>query len=168
MKVDAVFEGGGMKFIGLVGAACCLEEKGYSWRQVAGTSSGSIVAAMLAAGYKALELKKILINTNFEKFLHESKVKALSPINKSINFFKDKGIYSGDQFEEFVRQLLKEKGKVKFKDVSENKKSKLRIVASDITLQKMLILPDDIIHYDIDPMELEIAKAIRMSISIPC
>ena len=28
MKVDAVFEGGGMKFIGLVGAACCLEDRG--------------------------------------------------------------------------------------------------------------------------------------------
>lgn len=167
MKVDAVFEGGGMKFIGLVGAACYLEEKGYTWRQVAGTSSGSIVASMLAAGYKASELKDILMNTEFEKFLDEIRIKIAAPINKSINLFKDKGIHSGDQLEEFVRQLLKKKGKVKFKDVSENKKSRLKIIASDIILQKMLILPDDIINYGIDPMELEITKAIRMSISIP-
>ena len=31
----------------------------------------------------------------------------------------------------------------------------------------MLILPDDISRYGIDPMEFEIAKAVRMSISIP-
>lgn len=167
MKVDGVFEGGGMKFIGLVGAACYLEEKGYEWYQAAGTSSGSIVASMLIAGYKALELKDILMNTNFEKFLDESKIKIISPISKSIGFLKNKGIHSGDPLEDYIRELLERKGKVKFKDVSENGKSRLKIIASDITQQKMMILPDDIINYGIDPMELEIAKAIRMSISIP-
>jgi NTE family protein len=31
----------------------------------------------------------------------------------------------------------------------------------------MLILPDDLILYDIDPLDFSIAKAVRMSISIP-
>lgn len=167
MKIDAVFEGGGMKFIGLVGAACCLEDRGYEWNCVAGTSSGSIVAALLVAGYKAIELKKILMNIDCTKFLDKNKIKIISPISKSISLFKSKGIHSGDPLEEFIEELLAEKGKVKFKDVSENGKSRLKVIASDITQRKMLVLPDDIKSYGIDPMELKIAETIRMSISIP-
>lgn len=167
MKIDAVFEGGGMKFIGLVGAACCLEDRGYEWNRVAGTSSGSIVAALLAAGYKASELKKILMNIDCTKFLDKNRVNIISSINKSISLLKSKGIHSGDPLEEFIKKLLEEKGKVKFRDVSENGKSRLKVIASDITQKKMLVLPDDIKNYGINPMELEIARAIRMSISIP-
>jgi len=49
LKADAVFEGGGVKGIGLVGAVAVAEEKGYHWVNVAGTSAGAIVAALLAA-----------------------------------------------------------------------------------------------------------------------
>ena len=53
LKADAVFEGGGVKGIGLVGAVAFAEEKGYRWVNLAGTSAGAIVAALLAAGYNA-------------------------------------------------------------------------------------------------------------------
>ena len=56
---------------------------------------------------------------------------------------------------------------VTFEDVSYNGISKLKIMATDITLKRKLLLPDDLIYYGIDPMKFEIAKAIRMSISIP-
>ena len=45
LKADAVFEGGGVKGIGLVGAVAVAEEKGYQWVNVAGTSAGAIVVA---------------------------------------------------------------------------------------------------------------------------
>lgn len=167
MKIDAVFEGGGMKFIGLMGAACCLEDRGYEWNYVAGTSSGSIVAALLAAGYKASELKEILMNIDCTEFLDKNKIPIISQIKKTTNLLRYKGLHSGDPLEEFISQLLEEKGKVKFKDVTEDGKSRLKIIASDITRRKMLILPEDIKSYGIDPMELKIAQAIRMSISIP-
>lgn len=167
MKIDAVFEGGGMKFIGLVGAACCLEDRGYEWNYVAGTSSGSIVAALLAAGYKASELKEILMNIDCTEFLDKNKIPIISPIKKTTNLLRYKGLHSGDPLEEFISQLLEEKGKAKFKDVTEDGKSRLKIIASDITRRKMLILSEDIKSYGIDPMELKIAQAIRMSISIP-
>ncbi len=51
MKIDGVFEGGGVRGIAHVGAICALAEKGYEWERVAGTSAGSIIAALLAAGY---------------------------------------------------------------------------------------------------------------------
>ena len=47
---DAVFEGGGVKGIGLVGALKAFEDDGYEWKNIAGTSAGSIIAALLAVG----------------------------------------------------------------------------------------------------------------------
>lgn len=48
-KADAVFEGGGVKGIGLVGALQVAEQEGYQWVNVAGTSAGAIVASLVAA-----------------------------------------------------------------------------------------------------------------------
>ena len=46
LKADSVFEGGGVKGIGLVGAVAVAEERGYQWVNIAGTSAGAIVAAL--------------------------------------------------------------------------------------------------------------------------
>ena len=43
LRADAVFEGGGVKGIGLVGAVSASEEKGYHWMNVAGTSARALV-----------------------------------------------------------------------------------------------------------------------------
>lgn len=74
---DAVFEGGGVKGIGLVGAVAAAEEKGYRWMNVAGTSAGAIVASLLAAGYTGIELEKywlglIIINSKTRVLSGES------------------------------------------------------------------------------------------------
>jgi len=56
--VDAfgIFEGGGAKGLAHVGALKAAEERGVRFVGVAGTSAGSIVAALVAAGYTADEL----------------------------------------------------------------------------------------------------------------
>lgn len=167
MKVDGVFEGGGVKGIGLIGAVCCLEERGYEWHRLAGTSAGSIIASLLSVGYTGKELKNIMLDYDYRNFLDKNKMRRRSFPLRSISLFRNKGIYSGDQIETFVRDLLEKKGKTKFKDVSINGESRLKIIASDITKRNMLILPDDISKYGVDPMEFEIAEAVRMSISIP-
>jgi NTE family protein len=41
MLCDGVFEGGGVKGIGLVGAVCGIEAAGYTFNKVAGTSAGT-------------------------------------------------------------------------------------------------------------------------------
>ena len=45
MFADLVLEGGGVKGIALVGAISVLEERGYQFRRVAGTSAGTIVGS---------------------------------------------------------------------------------------------------------------------------
>ncbi len=59
-KADAVFEGGGVKGIGLVGAVSEVEKADYEFVNLAGTSAGAIVASLLAVGYKAADIKKEL------------------------------------------------------------------------------------------------------------
>ncbi len=54
--LDLVFSGGGAKGIAHVGALMELEKRGVPYRRVVGTSSGSIMALMLASGYSANEM----------------------------------------------------------------------------------------------------------------
>lgn len=167
MKADAVFEGGGMRAIGIVGALTYFETQEYEWQRLAGTSAGAVIASLLAAGYNSKELKRILIEMNFKDFLDKDGIQKLPLLGKALGFILQKGIYSGDYFEDWIDKLLKAKGVRKFKDVSSNGESRLKIIASDITLRKTLILPDSLVEYGIDPMNFSIVKAIRMSISIP-
>jgi NTE family protein len=167
LKADAVFEGGGVKGIGLVGAVCRFEEEGYTWERLAGTSAGAMIAAMLAAGYTGSELKNMFFEINYKDFKDKGGVQSIPLLGTPINLFINNGVYSGDAIEVWMRKMLRRKGKVKFKDVSENGKSKLKIIAADITKRDLLILPDSLVNYNINPMEFDIAKAVRMSISIP-
>lgn len=167
MKADAVFQGGGMKAIAFVGAVCYLEEHGYRWQKLAGTSAGSIIASFLAAGYKGTELLKLLEEINYKELTSKDKLQKIPFIGGKLGFFLEKGVFTSDGVGKFVYDKLKQKGIVKFKDISENGKSKLKIIASDITKMQMLILPDDLVQFDIDPMEFEIAKAVQMSSTLP-
>lgn len=55
-SVDLVLSGGGVKFIGLVGAIVALMDAGYSIKRISGVSAGSVVAAILAAGSRGGQL----------------------------------------------------------------------------------------------------------------
>ncbi|MFD3158586.1 patatin-like phospholipase family protein [Haloimpatiens sp. FM7330] len=167
IRADAVFEGGGIRGIGIIGALRCFEKNNYKWQRAAGASVGAVIAALIIAGYNSKELEKILVELDFIKFLDKDKMQRIPVVGTALGLFKEKGMYSGEYFESWIRELLKNKGISKFKDVYENGEYKLKVVASDITMKKKLIFPDDLTYYSIDPMEFEIAKAIRMSISIP-
>jgi len=55
MEFDLVFEGGGAKGLAFVGALTAFERRGHTTRRVIGTSAGSILAALFAAGFTAAE-----------------------------------------------------------------------------------------------------------------
>jgi Predicted esterase of the alpha-beta hydrolase superfamily len=164
MKVNGVFEGGGVKGISLVGAVRAAERNDVQFHKVAGTSSGSIVAALLATGYTASEMKIIIESAPFSRFLRRSPFYNVKVVGPAIRLFLKKGLYSGDALEAWIRELLAARGVKTFADLP---LGKLKITASDITNGRLLVLPDDIAEYGIDPLSLEVAKAIRMSISIP-
>ncbi|MDF2719892.1 MAG: hypothetical protein K0R28_6817 [Paenibacillus sp.] len=164
MYVNGVFEGGGVKAIALAGAIKAAEEQGVKFRQVAGTSSGAIVASLLAAGYTADEMKKIILETPFSDFLAQSWLHQLPIIGPAARILIKKGLYSGQRLEQWMADKLAAKGIRTFADLP---RGKLKIIASDISQGKLLVLPDDIAQYGIDPDQFPVAKAVRMSTSIP-
>ena len=174
LKCDAVFEGGGVKGIGLVGAVAVTEAKGYEFVNIAGTSAGAIVAALVAAGYQAEELRAIMATLDYEKFKDPGWIDRIPVLGKAVSLGIEKGIYEGEYFEDWMRQQLQKKGKRKFGDLimdefkdSARYRYKLRVVASDLSRGKMLVLPQDIKDFGIEPDDLDIARAVRMSMSIP-
>lgn len=60
MQYDLVFEGGGAKGIVFGGALEAFEAEGHTFRRLIGTSAGAITATLLAAGYDAKDLLKVL------------------------------------------------------------------------------------------------------------
>jgi len=55
MEFDLVFEGGGAKGLAFAGALNAFEKRGYRTRRVIGTSTGSILACLVAAGFDSAE-----------------------------------------------------------------------------------------------------------------
>lgn len=164
MRINAVFEGGGVKGIAFVGAIAVTQQRGFVFHRVAGTSSGSIVASFLAAGYGHEEMKTLIMETPFHQFLQKNLLHHIPYIGPTIRLLFKKGMYSGDPLEAWIRQKLLAKGVRTFSDLPQNS---LYIIASDISNGKMIVLPDDLKDYGIHPDYFEVARAVRMSISIP-
>jgi NTE family protein len=172
LKTDAVFEGGGVKGIGLVGAVNEIEKAGYEFENLAGASAGAIVASLLAAGYKSEEIKSELERLNYNDFKDEGLLDKLGVIGKGLSIGFEYGIYEGEYFEAWLENLLQAKGKTTFGDIksqySEEKyKYKLQVIATDITDRKLLVLPGDLKDFGYNPDQFSISRAVRMSMSIP-
>jgi len=171
-SVDLVCEGGGVKGIGLAGAYSLLEERGYVANDVAGTSAGAITAALIAAGCKAAELKEIVFGLDFRQFLDKGWEDKIPLAGYPLSLLKDEGIYEGERFHEWMRDQLAKKGvrtfeQLKTKETDERWKYRLQVIVSDVTARKLLVLPRDAGVLGIDPDELEVALAVRASMSIP-
>jgi NTE family protein len=170
---DLVFEGGGVKGIGLAGAYAALSERGFEPKCIAGTSAGAITAALVAAGYSSAELDDILLRLPFAEFKDADWWDKAGAPGKLVSVIREKGIYEGKYFRDWIARLLEAKGVTRFghvafeKDDEPGKGYRLKVIASDVTHRRMLVLPDDAVHLGVEPDELEIAYAVRMSMSIP-
>lgn len=172
--VDLVFEGGGVKGIALVGAFSVLEERGYQPQNMAGASAGAIVAALVAAGYTATELRRIIGELDYDHFKDKSWEDRIPLAGRSLSILKDLGIYEGEAFLGWMRDLLEAKGIRTFGDLVRREDAELKyrykaqVIASDVTERRLLVLPRDASRLGIgDPDDLNVALAVRMSMSIP-
>jgi NTE family protein len=174
LRFDGVFEGGGAKGIGLVGALSVLEARGYRPMNLAGTSAGAIVATLLAAGYTSAELKKILFEVDFSSFQDQSFPYTVPVLGPFLALLLRRGLYRGQYFEKWMGGLLEAKGIRTFKDlvIPELKddpkyRYKLQVIAADVTRGQLLVLPRDARELGLDPDAMPVARAVRMSMSIP-
>ncbi|MDN4608028.1 patatin-like phospholipase family protein [Sporosarcina highlanderae] len=164
MEIDGVFAGGGLKGFALVGAYQVLEEKGYCFKRLAGTSAGAIIASFIAAGYSGQEIEVMMQEEDLQTLLDPRKTIIPIPFLKWLRLYKRMGLYQGKALEDWFFEKLSAKGLYTFSDLPPGS---LKLVASDLTHGKMIVLPDDLVHYGIEPMMFPIAKALRMSCNIP-
>lgn len=162
--IDGVFAGGGLKGFALVGAYQALEVRGYRFRRVAGTSAGAIVASFIAAGYTAKEIEDMMQDEELQNLLDPRKTFIPLPFMKWLFLYWRMGLYQGQALEDWFFEKLSVKGLYNFSDLPAGS---LKLVASDLTNGKMIVLPDDLVHYGIEPGMFPIARALRMSCTIP-
>lgn len=167
-SIGIAFSGGGLQGIAHVGAVQALYELGIKPQYVSGTSSGSAMAAVVAMGCSAEEMKtmvkkhwKTLANID-NKLIFKSLAHFI--VNKKST--KD-GIKSGELISDSIKDVMDFKGIKSFKDLPIN----LSVCTVDtFTTDECIFttedehLENDHIHYITDaPLEL----AVRASMSFP-
>ncbi|TMU86600.1 patatin-like phospholipase family protein [Bacillus sp. BHET2] len=163
MDIDGVFSGGGIKGLAMIGAYQAIEEKGYRFKRLAGTSAGAVVASFIAAGYSSSEILKIMEGIDLKELLDSNAIISI-PIIKWFRVYYRLGLYKGVALENWLEEKLKARGIYTFADLPPDS---LRVIASDLSNGRLLVLPDDLEKYGIAKETFPVARAIRMSASIP-
>ncbi|WP_343571774.1 patatin-like phospholipase family protein [Mycobacterium sp.] len=178
LKADLVLSGGGVKGIGLSGAVVALLEAGYAIQRVSGTSAGSVVGAILAAGADQLgpeDVERLTMALPYKKFLDPTRITGIPLLGPAWGVLSETGIYKGDFAREWISSELANLGVRTFGDLAIDAPSlppeqryRLVVTAADVTLGQLVRLPWDYHRlYGLDPDEQPVADAVRASMSIP-
>jgi NTE family protein len=177
-EADGVFRGGGVKGLALAGALCGFAEHPTKpvtrWKNVAGASAGAIIASYLATGHSADEMLALMQKTSFAQFedfpLH-------SKLLGGVRLIVRHGMAAGDAFERWFDEVLEQATFASVRKPAVEGQPpdwSLKLIAVDVTSRRLLVLPDDLAGYRlprssklIDPDDFRIARAARMSMSIP-
>lgn len=182
---DAVFEGGGVKGTAFLGALRCFSDVGVQWKRVAGTSAGAITAALVVADFPIDALERVIGQLDYEAQILSQKTSRFifngSPADDLSNpqwmipnllAVRELGQYSTEPFKQWLAGVLSDRHIHTFQDVIRQGQGRaLKVVISDISLGKMIVLPDDL--HQVYPslvrnaVEFEVAEAVRLSMSIP-
>lgn len=91
-----------------------------------------------------------------------------------ITYSKEGCLFDGDALEEWVYNCLAKRRIYNFADLRYGlsdkinpKGYKIRMTTVDADRKKIIILPDDLVYYGYDPDKFSVAKAVRMSCSVP-
>ncbi|KKE80650.1 patatin-like phospholipase family protein [Oceanobacillus caeni] len=165
MKIDAVFSGGGVKAFAFAGVLKSLEESEFDLERVAGTSAGAIVASLIASDYKIDEIIQLTQELDLKKFLDPPALTKYIPMSKWLFLYFQLGLNKGKKLEDWLYQTLAQKNIYTFNDIKEGY---LKVVVSDLSLGKLVIIPDDLERiYGIHPKHFPVSTAVRMSAGFP-
>lgn len=165
MNIDIVFSGGGVKAYALAGAVQAVEAKQLKVIRAAGTSAGAIIAGLMASGYSAGEISSLIEELNLQQLLDPPAITKKIPFIRWPLFYYRMGLYKGRKLEKWLQNVLAAKGVSIFSNLPDGS---LKMIASDLTLGRLIVLPDDLKRiYDIEPDHFSVAKAIRMSAGFP-
>lgn len=109
-RADGVFQGGGAKGLGLVGALLQFGDDPRAevteWVNVAGTSAGSIVASLLACGQTPAQLETLMLGLDFSQF--EDWGPGGEIIGGTLNLARHHGLAHGEVFRQWIDEQLKQ------------------------------------------------------------
>ena len=157
LKYTCLFGGGAIRGVSYIGAIKAMEELGICIDTFGGSSVGSIIAALLAVGYTANELKQIFLKVNFELFK-----------DISIAFGPIFAISKGEVFLEWVRELIE----IKFYGENYKKGANKAVTFKDIE-KNLVIITTNLSNFEckefsrFETPDYEIASAIRISSCMP-
>ena len=164
---NLALEGGGLRGIAYAGAFKALEENGTMQQieNVAGSSAGAIAGLMISIGYKADEIDSILMSLKFQKF-NDGKGGLVGKYQRIKRKF---GIYKGDKYEVWLRELLMKKtgnAALTFMELHQlklnNKNFKdLFCTGTNISKQRL-----EVFSYKTTPF-FSVATAVRISGGVP-
>lgn len=166
-KVGLVLSGGGARGFAHIGAIKVLEEIGMPIDFIAGTSMGSIVGGLYAAGYSAKELEKIIYEVDWEDVFSDTPPRELWSYQKkrdsskyifnvSFNrkgFVVPQGLTSGQKISNLMAFLTMQVSEIKDFD---KLPIPYRAVAADIVTGEEVVLDHG-----------SLADAMRASMSVP-
>ncbi|WP_010530963.1 patatin-like phospholipase family protein [Lentibacillus jeotgali] len=165
MKIDGVFSGGGVKAYAFLGALEQVHDHNHTFERVAGSSAGAIIAALLASGYRFHEMDEMIQELDTKKLMDPPKWTTFIPFSKWVILYFQLGLYKGNKLEKWIHKQLARKKIHTFYDL---KPGYLKVIVSDISLGKLVVIPDDLERvYGINPNYFPIAKAVRMSAGFP-
>jgi NTE family protein len=191
LRADLALEGGGVKGIGLAGAVLALDEAGYSFARVAGTSAGAIAACLIAsiakAGKPMTALHDYLSKLEFTNFMPEGKIHrffdhlggAPAKIEDMTILTHQMGLYPGTYLAQWLQPILDELDVRTFADLKitmsddpgmslpPNKQYRLVVHTSDLTRGQLVQLPWDYAYYGLLADQQDVVGAVRASMSIP-
>lgn len=158
-----IFEGGGTKCLALVGV---LQEISQyvdfsNITQFGGSSAGGILALLLSLGYNVSEIKYLIKSIKFHKFKDDS----FGIIRDIRRFINEYGLYKGDYFYNLIKKIIKGKNfksDITFLDLYKKTGNELLLTGTNLNHRRT-----DYFHYKTSPF-LEVAKAVRITMSIPC
>jgi NTE family protein len=181
LDADLVLEGGGVKGIALAGAISVLDERGYKFHKVAGTSAGSIVGALVAAGTPVKRLRDMMRAVDYSRFQDPPLLGRLGLPGVAAQVVLHKGWCRGDYVRSWLSEMLQEQKVRTFADLrmddpgtdtairdTQGRNYRFVAMASDLTHGRLARLPWDYPRrFLVDPDQTPVVDAVRASMAIP-
>ena len=178
LTADLVLSGGGVRFVGLVGAAVALMDAGYSLQRISGVSGGSVVGTILAAGTQGDQLspaqaKELALSVPLRTW--RDAAAPIPVLGPALGFVRDSGLYRGDVAHAWIRSELANLGVHTWGDLAYDgddllpeRRYRAVVSVADVTTGQLVQLPWDYQRvYGLDPDEQSVADAVRASMSVP-
>lgn len=164
MRVNGIFEGGGIRGVALAGAAAAALDAGLEFEHAVGTSAGALVCSLLAAGYSAEDLEGSADRIRWPELLRPVAGSRLPGIGRHFALLTRKGLYRSARLEEVWGGLLAERGVSVFGDL---RPGSLGIVVTDLSHSRGILFPEGLRVYGYEPERFPVARAVRMSAAVP-